>query len=232
MSANFVTRETPDYKAVLGNTLKIGTIPYAQGGPEIEELFSPVMAAIDGQNVGFIRPEAHLAVILISDADDISIAPSRLVQELALKKNNDLSMVSTFGVLALDGCKRDVGFTNSKTPNINVLEFLKSTGGHKYNLCDSKFGDKLAEAGRIIEQSTAQKVRIDLDRIPQAGTLKVSIAGTGEDVAYQYDANEYSITISSDAKDNQPANAQIEVSYIPVDPRRLGTGRVKNATKP
>ncbi len=233
LSANFVTR-VPGYNKILGETLKIGTIARGTnkidlGGPEVEELFTPVAAAINGQNVGFIRPEAHLAIILISDADDVSnISPSKLKQILVSSKNNDPSMISTFAVMPLGDCVRDAGFKNK--PINAVPDFLRMTDGKAYNLCDPKYGDKLAEAGRLIEQSTSQKVRIDLDGIPQDGTLKVRIAATGQEVPFRYDSHEYTVTISSDVMENQAADAQVEVSYTPIAISRIGTGRVKNST--
>ncbi len=233
LAPNFVTR-VPGYNKILGETLKIGTIPRGTdlkdlGGPEVEELFTPVAAAINGQNVGFIRPEAHLAVILISDADDISnVSPSKLKQLLVSSKNNDPTMISTFAVMPMGNCERDAGFKNK--PIVAVPEFLRMTNGQAYNLCDPKYGDKLAEAGRLIEQATSQKIRIDLDGIPQDGTLKVRIAATGQDVPFLYDSHDYTVTISSEVMENQAADAQVEVTYTPIAVGRIGTGRVKNST--
>lgn len=69
----FVTR-TQDAN-LLATTLHLGVTPYKDGGPEIEELFSPISEALKltgrgAANEGFFRSDAHLAVVLVTDADD------------------------------------------------------------------------------------------------------------------------------------------------------------------
>lgn len=241
---NFVTR-IPNYTSILGNTLKIGVVPYKEGGPEFEELFSPVAAAIDGRNPGFVRPDAHLAVIMISDADDVSsIAPSKLKQILSQSKQGDSSMYSTYAVLSLsNSCAKDPG--NRKDPNARVLNLLSITNGrnyqknHAFDLCASNYGSKLAEAGRMIAKQAADKpAKIQLEEIPEDGTLKATINGT---VVYddarrgdgsnkcKYDSFYYALTCPSTIMEGQPVDAQIDVSYTAVDPSRIGTPRTKSS---
>lgn len=226
--ATFVTRSA-NYVEVLGETLKIGVIPFAMGGPENEELFSPVVAAIDGRNPGFIRPDAHLAVIMITDADDVSsISPTKLRDSLAQSKGGDKSMYSTYAVLSLSkACPKDPG--NRKDPNRQILDFLKKTDGQAYDLCDAHFGDKLAEAGRAIEKKASGEMTIYLDSIPADGTLKVVFKGSSEEVPYAYDSTNHTIIISSEAIVGQPAGTQIDVTYIAVDLQKLETPKTKSA---
>jgi hypothetical protein len=241
---NFVTR-APNYMTVLGNTLKIGTVPYKEGGPEYEELFSPVAAAIDGRNVGFIRPDAHLAVIMITDADDVSsIAPTKLASLLRQAKQGDSSMYSTYAVLSLSSsCPKDPG--NRSNSNARILEFLKTSNGqnyannHAFDLCAANYGAKLAEAGRMIAKQAADKpAKIQLEQIPEDGTLVAKLggveiyndakkfAGTNK---CKYDAYAYTLTCPSSLMDGQAGDAQIEVAYTPVDPSRIGTPRTKSS---
>ncbi len=242
LGSDFVTR-SPGYGTVLGKSLKIGVIHREDlhgndlGGPEFEELFSPVIPALDGRNPGFVRQDAHLAVIFITDADDVSsISPSKLASDLLRLKGNDQSMVSTFAVLSISqGCHRDPGNRKTKdNPNYvengQILEFLKDTRGHSYDLCDKNFGARLAEAGKLIDRNAAKAMKINLDSVPEAGTLKVTLSGTSREIPYQYDPSNYSVTIQSSAMDGQPLDAQIEVTYIPVDVRSLGTNRTKAAS--
>jgi hypothetical protein len=242
LGSDFVTR-VPGYAAILGKSLKIGVIHRMDahgndlGGPEFEELFSPVMPALDGRNPGFVRQDAHLAVIFITDADDVSsISPSKLASDLVQLKGNDSSMLSTFAVLSISQkCHKDPGNRRSKeNPNYaengQILEFIKETRGHSYDLCDKDFGVRLAEAGKLIDKSASKAMKINLDSIPEAGTLKVTLSGTSQEIPYQYDPSNYSITIQSSAMSGQPSDAQIDVTYVPVDVRRLGTNRTKAAT--
>lgn len=108
---NYVTRETPDLVKTLAATLKLGTEKFIKDdpvltGPEQEELFSPVMAALSQQmastNNNFRRAgEAHLAVIIFSDTDDRTpdVTPDQMANYLNSQATGDLSVFS-YGVLA------------------------------------------------------------------------------------------------------------------------------------
>lgn len=103
----FLTRKTGTPTA-LSSTIKIGIAGLADGGspvPEFEEVFSPISAAIKltgrgAPNEGFFRPDAHLVVILLSDADDSnsSIRAEQLADELLQFKGSP-SKLSVYGVL-------------------------------------------------------------------------------------------------------------------------------------
>lgn len=249
----YVTR-SERYNQVLGETLKVGieqrceTVADAKGrstcvdayGPEFEESFSPVMEVVAGnRNPGFIRPDAHLAVIMITDAnDDSTISPSHLEYVLRKAKGGDRSKYSTYAVLALDvkeviggketvkKCAQDPGGAPTR-----ILDFVALTGGSKYSLCDSKFGDNLAEAGRTI-RAKASRLKIDLKAIPEDGTLAVKFGGQpvpqDKKTGWTYEAG--SIIISGEAELSGPEGSQLEIDYIPVDPRDIGTDRVRSAT--
>lgn len=79
-NVRFVTTKTKDLANTLSKTLYVGFEAYdpkkpETTGPETEELFSPVMAALSddmlsGVNAGFRRPEAHLAIVMVTDTED------------------------------------------------------------------------------------------------------------------------------------------------------------------
>lgn len=79
-NVRFVTPKTKDLANTLSKTLYVGFEPYdpkkpETTGPENEELFSPVIAALSdemlsGPNAGFRRPEAHLAIVMVTDTED------------------------------------------------------------------------------------------------------------------------------------------------------------------
>lgn len=89
----------------LSQTLMVGILSLEVGGPEHEAFFSPVIGALEkighgDINEGFIRDEAHLVVILVTDADDAtpSMTPSEAASKLASFKASP-DMVSVYGVL-------------------------------------------------------------------------------------------------------------------------------------
>ncbi len=100
----FVTKK--DSAGVLASTLKIGVAPYAEGGPEVEEFFSPLASALEksghgAANEGFFREDAQLVVIFMTDADDASarITPEQMAQTLIDFKGGRQEKVSVYGVL-------------------------------------------------------------------------------------------------------------------------------------
>jgi len=105
----FVTRKEQN---LLASTLDIGVAALADGGPENEEFFAPLMAALDktgnGQaNDGFFRPEAQLVVIFLTDADDSNkdITAKSVVEKLVSFKGGRKDRISVYGALVSKGDK-------------------------------------------------------------------------------------------------------------------------------
>ncbi|MDG0817516.1 vWA domain-containing protein [Bdellovibrio svalbardensis] len=93
-------------KNSLAATLAIGVTPYAEGGPENEEFFSPLAAALENAgrgatNEGFFRDNAQLVVVIMTDADDSTsrISPEQMAKTLVDFKGGKEEKVSVFGVL-------------------------------------------------------------------------------------------------------------------------------------
>ncbi|RYZ68290.1 MAG: hypothetical protein EOP05_16580 [Proteobacteria bacterium] len=250
---NFVTRQDPDFTKTLGETLKIGTIarlgPKGEdlGGPEYEEAFTPVKAALDGRNVGFPRADAHLAVIMITDADDVSsIEAPTLKADLVRMKGNDASMVSTFGVLALTCSKVDPGIKG--TGPVKIKAFVNAAPkGEIYDLCSKSYGDKLAEAGRLIEKKATKTLRIPLEAPPANDakgntTLKVvfyeakgaidaeersrvcdnGVNQLGKGRVY-YNAKTQQVVVAGSAMEGKPASTTIQICYEKADMSKAGS---------
>lgn len=104
-SRRFVAKSDNNSK-LIASTLNIGVTPYAQGGPEFEELFSPLAAALEktgrgASNEGFFRKDAQLVVILLTDADDSSknLNPEEMAQKLIDFKGGRTEKVAVYGVL-------------------------------------------------------------------------------------------------------------------------------------
>jgi hypothetical protein len=101
----FLTR-SQGFESILARALKIGVTPMAQGGPEVEEVFSPISEAIKksapgAPNAGFMRSEAQLVVITVTDAEDgsASLTPEQLASQLVDAKGGRKELLSAYGVL-------------------------------------------------------------------------------------------------------------------------------------
>lgn len=262
-----------NWASVLAGTLKVdyhpryirdkkGRILGDGGGPEVENLFSPVLEAVTGYkknenkepvldadgkplplNGDFIRPDAHLAVIFVTDADDTSaIHPKTLEERLSRLKGNKADQVSGYGVLALDcGANVDPGL-KEKDPNtgkvvvrqpVKILEFIERTQGMAMNLCEkSGYGRKLAEIGDVIEAKTTRLVSIQLDLPPQPSTLVVTYNGIplsyGENGAWSYNAETNEVQIRANHPDIAGSpGGQINVKYMAVDMELMKEGKYR-----
>jgi hypothetical protein len=100
----YITRkESP---SLMASTLNIGVASYADGGPEVEEFFSPLAAALDkngrgATNEGFFRDQAQLVVVFATDADDSTsqITPEQMTRQLVNFKGGHAEKVSVYGAL-------------------------------------------------------------------------------------------------------------------------------------
>lgn len=175
----FITRDTPNPKEVLKNTVLIGT----QWGPEAEESFSPVIAVTDKQrneekNKGFYQSDAYLAVIFLTDADDVTPGLSaedfydRLIQLKGGDRSKVLIAAALPNILTKKKSKADCA-TDGRGPVQAFPSLLAVSGGLFADLCSDDFGIHLAEFGRQLVQRIATQKR-QLEFTPDITTLKVS----------------------------------------------------------
>ena len=266
----YVTRSQNRFSPVLGETLKVGIEPrfvtttnrngrqvlardasgklVDGGGPEFEELFSPVLPALGPINDGFYRKDAHLAIVMISDADDSSpdLTPDLLARSLYDLKGGDHNMVSGYAALALEGCPVDPGreVRDAKgkligiNPPTNIIDFVNTTGGTYMNLCDANFGAKLGAIGRLIEERSSSQMVIHLKKRPDMSTLRVSyvVAGRalelapGDGYSYVEDSNDVLVHGESPVIAANPGG-EVKVDFTPINWSRYKNGHVKTVGK-
>lgn len=99
----FITKKE---KQLLASSLNIGVAPLSKGGPETEEFFAPLTAALEksgagATNDGFFRPNAQLVVIVMTDAEEggTRITPAQMAQTLVDFKGGNADKISVYGVL-------------------------------------------------------------------------------------------------------------------------------------
>jgi hypothetical protein len=266
----YITRSQNRFSDVLGETLKVGIESRYQfstnkkgqqvlahdasgklvdgGGPEFEELFSPVLPALGPLNEGFYRKDAHLAVVMITDADDSTpdLTPDLLARQLYDLKGGDHNMVSGYAALALEGCPVDPGreVRNAKGKLLsvnqptNILDFVNLTGGSFMNLCDENFGAKLGALGKLIEEKASTQMVIRLTRRPDMTTLRVTYVVGGNvlelapGIGYSYaeDSNEILVHGDSPVVAANPGG-EVKVDFTPINWSRYKNGHVKTVGK-
>ena len=175
---NYVDRNTPDLVECFQEMVTVGT------GGSIDEKFLIVpnsVFSVDSiyreENSKFYRPEAHLAIFIMTDADDQD--PSITIEGaydflLNLKKGDEkkLHYALGFALLRIRTDQYKCGIEPIKefpTKNMQMVE-LFGPRGYLFNLCQFNYGKNLAEfAGRLVDSV----LTLPLSDIPDMDTLEV-----------------------------------------------------------
>lgn len=237
----YYTREHNNLK-LLADSIRIGVLPLKDKtgnyqGPEFEEILSPIYATFTEpalssvNNKGFYRPEARLAVIMITDADDASpgISGSDLDYFLKnLKQDPRGEKISTFGVLAnREECdKVDFGMVDNAQ---KVIDFIDASRGQVLSLCKENFASMLTSIGQQI-QSKVQRQDYLLQGIPEMGTLTVTVGGQvlkPGPLTWTYDPTTNVISISYVPKSSKAEDRAVSIKYTRVNMQNIRNGRAK-----
>ncbi|MBC7465504.1 MAG: hypothetical protein H7256_05885 [Bdellovibrio sp.] len=233
----FITRKTLNPKQVLEQTVAIGV----QWGPEAEESFSPVLAIADPvinkeKNQGFYEDDAYLAVVFLTDADDVTpgLSGDDFYQRLVDLKGGDRSKILIAAALPnLNNhgadCTKD-----GQGPLQSFPSLLAASGALVADLCSSNFGSRLADFGGYLAQRVAMQ-KIALNFTPDIATLQVSYGeanssetdrvliprGTG---GYLFNPDTNEVIISSNFNTVRKEHGVIFVKAIPADLATAQTG--------
>jgi hypothetical protein len=175
-----ISSDDPNRAELMRHTLKVGTLSPDKGGPEVEELFSPV-ARIYGLNFGFdenplppplenevaarqrpffFGPTSHKVLFFISDAADNSlVTATQLFNGLVEMSGGDPQRVIAFGASVPDrgsgNCKADPGLKEGrKLSQLLKLSKVSPSVNNTLNLCSANFGERLAQFGSEIRKKT------------------------------------------------------------------------------
>jgi hypothetical protein len=236
----FITRDTINPGKVLKETVAIGV----QWGPEAEESFSPVLAVMDpelnqGKNAGFYEEDASLAVIFLTDADDVTLGLSgeEFYQRLVAAKGGDKSKILIAAAIPKMAHRSASCRTDGRGPVQQIPALLQVSGGLIADLCSNNFGTHLASFGQYLVQRVAGQ-KISLEVTPDISTLKVLYGLEGqpdsEMIELQREKGDYifvpgkdEIIINPNLRIQRIENAKIFILFIPVNYANHKNGRLK-----
>jgi hypothetical protein len=173
-----IDRSTPDANATFLNnvTFPPGRVRWVQG-------LAMMKQALTGANAGtpFIRPNAALAVIALSDGDDQSFGPvgyyARFLRGVKGQGNENWVTFSTISGDLPTGCQaqRDAQFYGSRAdPSIRFTDMAKRTGGVVGSICDASFENSLS---RIAQALNTLRKLFPLSLKPDSSTIQVTVNG-------------------------------------------------------
>ncbi|MEK6772914.1 MAG: VWA domain-containing protein [Bdellovibrionota bacterium] len=236
----YITRNTPNPKEVLKKTVLIGV----QWGPEAEESYSPVLAITDPErnhnvNQDFYLPDAHLAVIFLTDADDVTpgLSAEDFYQRLVKLKGGDRSKVLIAAALPelsnnSANCAKD-----GKGPVQSFPSLLDVSNAIFADLCSDNFGKTLASFGNLLTRRVATQ-KFSIGYTPDIDSLVVTYGPKDqpEDQRQhlQREKNEYvfipdsnEIILNPYLKLQRIENAKIWITAKPASLGNFKTGRLQ-----
>ena len=174
---NYVDRNTPDLLECFKEMVKVG----ADGSLDEKFLVIPdrvfsVDSEYKEENSKFYRPEAHLAIFIMTDAGDNSFDVT--IEEaydflLHLKKGDEkkLHYALGFALLKMEVDQYSCGVESRTLPTktMKMVEFF-GPRGYLFNLCQFNYGKNLAEfASRLV----SSVLTLPLSDVPDMDTLEV-----------------------------------------------------------
>lgn len=213
----FITRQTPNGLAILEQNLLVGT-----NGDSQEKIFDPIFAAlsqptIGAENKGFLRNEASLAIIIITDTEDQSgvMTAKSVGAFLTNLKNGRTDQILLYGALIpssvrTPACSRDDG------PPFKIEQLLTMFKGLEYNLCDNDYGIKLAHIAADVVQKVGRIMY--LTRPPVPDTISVTYGSQtivqDGDTGWIYDPVRNALLFGPKLTLSvQPAGTKLEVNF-------------------
>jgi hypothetical protein len=177
----YINRGDPGEELLLASRLDVGTANDAK-----ESFFNPVIKAITPpvsllpSNRGFLRNEAYLITIFVTDTDDQSdgVNPQQFFDNLRrIKGHNDL-IIPYAAIIPVQNtgrsCTRDpVGSLNGSPYRIE--EYLRIAGGSYFNVCSNDFGTDLVGVAQDLVSRVEPVIYLE-DR-PYVPSIKLYYGG-------------------------------------------------------
>jgi hypothetical protein len=221
----FITPRTPSVATVFSKMVKVGT-----DGSGIERGFEPAVSAltppkIAAENAGFLRTDANLAVVVVSDASDQSAQPVSYYQNrlVNVKGFNKLSMF-TFNNIGpydpnIDEYSTPCAYDGDHDPS-RYASVVAYTSGVKGEICTTNWSGTLQGLGRT---TFGARTQFFLNNTPDLNGNSIVVQINGTNVALSntctnattpacYDAASNSIKFSPASAAPQPGQT-LTVTY-------------------
>ncbi len=168
-----------------------------------------------GRNRGFLREDAALEVVIVSDEEDNS--PSDLNFYINFFKsikgfyNENLFHLHAIVGDVPNGCSSGNG---DAAPGQRYVAVANATGGAVVSVCDGNFASGLSSIGDI---AFGLRTQFFLGRLPEPSTITVAVAGTGcqsgSGANWLYDEDSNSVVFAEAGACMPAAGQQVQIHY-------------------
>lgn len=209
-----LSSRTPNYEQVFKDTVvRKETLNCSGDCPSSNEqpLAATILAIQKGttDNAGFFRPEANLAVIMLSDEDEMSTAPSEATTPEQFVNAMDshfgrTKKVNVFGIIIQPGdstCYDNQDTLVSYGHYVSRLAAL--TGGLTGSICENDYTRNLQNIGQRVKDLQNEVI---LSKAPVAGSLVIKLI---PEMNINWSLHGKKVVFEEDL----PEGTQIDVSY-------------------
>ncbi len=212
-----ITPLTPNAAALFATNTHVGVCHWNEQGLDgaYHALSDPLLNSLDDPrtpqpadgNGGFLRPEARLVIIFISDEEDFSTQPVPFYETYFRSlKDNDPSKLSISAIVG----PRDLSTCpTASSSGLRYIQLAEDTGGVVESICTPNWSGSLKN---LSDTAFGPKRNFPLSEVP-ADSSRITVRVNGADVTsgWHYDAATNSIIFDVGAA--PPAGAYIEVTY-------------------
>ena len=186
-----ITPETPSPSEVFAANVEVGILGsgFERGLDAAKMALNPLM--LEGPNADFLREEAALSLIFVSDEEDISHegVHSYIDHFLSLKGENvRRDVFNASALIGLDPTTGQPGACGDPSEpldgavgSLRYFEMARQTRGSVGSICDEDFSDVVGRMGLNISRLIDS---FQLERRPREGTLELQIVTPGPSSSY------------------------------------------------
>jgi hypothetical protein len=212
-----ITPQTPNAPGVFATNTHVGVCHWNEQGldaayralsePLLHSLDDPRTPQLADGNGGFLREEARLALIFLSDEEDFSSQPVSFYETYfkSLKDNDPgkLSVSAIVGPRDLSTC------STASSSGTRYIQLAEATGGVVESICTPNWAESLK---KLSDTTFGPKRRFPLSEVPvDPAQISVSVNGAAVTAGWHYDAVTNSILFDVGAA--PPPGAYIDVTY-------------------
>lgn len=217
-SPRIIQPSTPNAEKVFANNVQVGTCHFIEQGLEAAylALSAPLIDSVDATgtsleddgNAGFLRPDAKLAIIFVTDEEDFSPRPLATYETFFRSLKSDPTKLS---VSAVVGPTTPGACPTASSPGSRYISLAGALGGVVENICDPDWQGMLQKIGA---GAFAPKRAFRLDQAPQDPALiEVEVDGVPITSGWSFDAATNSVIFDAGHAHIPPPGAVIDIRY-------------------
>lgn len=216
-SQRIIDLNTPDAEAVFARNVKVGWCHWHEQGllGAYRALSDPLLSRTDDArtalandgNAGFLRADAKLAIVFVTDEEDFSPESVSFYDTyFRALKNNDPSMLS---VSVIGGPEDLSSCPTASSTSARYLALARATGGVIESICTPNWAESLKN---LAQTAFGAKRKFRLSQLPDdAAQIVVEVNDAAVTTGWHYDAADNSINFT--AETTPPSGSVLEVTY-------------------